>query len=77
MAFRIAIGHAGRMKAEELDDLVQHLAVAKYALEAGDPSRAADAVDAAMAIARRVLTGKQSESGPGASESMVRSYPSA
>ena len=64
------------MHAEELDDLVQHLAVAKYALEAGNPSQASDAVDAAMAVARRVLTRKQAERGPAADESMVRSYPS-
>ena len=64
------------MQAEELDDLVQHLAVAKYALEAGDSSRAAEAVDAAMAIARRVLTRNQAERGPVAEGSMVRSYPS-
>ena len=51
------------MKGQELDDLVQHLAVAKYALEAGDTSRAHEAVDAAMAIARRVLTRQQSEAG--------------
>jgi Cdc6-like AAA superfamily ATPase len=47
--------------AQELDDVVQHLAVAKYALEAGDTARAHDAVDAAMAIARRVLTRKHAE----------------
>ncbi|HET6816178.1 MAG TPA: hypothetical protein VFH66_02995 [Mycobacteriales bacterium] len=64
------------MHAEELDDLVQHLAVAKYALEAHDNARAAEAVDTAMAIARRVLTRKQAERGPAADESMVRSYPS-
>ncbi|HEY3479769.1 MAG TPA: hypothetical protein VGL02_12805 [Streptomyces sp.] len=64
------------MQAEELDDLVQHLAVAKYALEAGNPAQASDAVDAAMAIARRVLTRTQAERGPAGDESMVRSYPS-
>jgi len=64
------------MQAEELDDLVQHLAVAKYALEAGHPDQAGEAVDAAMAIARRVLTREQAERGPAADESMVRSYPS-
>jgi hypothetical protein len=64
------------MRAEELDDLVQHLAVAKYALEADDRARAGDAVDAAMAIARRVLTRKQAEHRPAAQESMVRERPS-
>ena len=64
------------MQAEELDDLVQHLAVAKYALEAGNPSQASDAVDAAMAVARRVLTRNQAQRGPADDGSMVRSYPS-
>jgi hypothetical protein len=64
------------MQAEELDDLVQHLAVAKYALEAGHIEQAGDAVDAAMAIARRVLTRTQAERGPAADAPMIRSYPS-
>jgi hypothetical protein len=64
------------MQTEELDDLVQHLAVAKYALEAGNASQATDAVDAAMAVARRVLTRKQAERGLADDGSMVRSYPS-
>jgi hypothetical protein len=64
------------MQAEELDDLVQQLAVAKYALEAGNTGQAGEAVDAAMAIARRVLTRQQAARGPAADESMVRSYPS-
>ena len=76
MVFGGSIGQADGMQAEELDDLVQHLAVAKYALEAGNAAQAGDAVDAAMAIARRVLTREQSEHGPAADESMVRSYPS-
>ena len=63
MAIPPRIAEAGRVKAQELDDVVQHLAVAKYALEAGDLSRAHDAVDAAMTIARRVLTHKQAEEG--------------
>ena len=76
MAFRVPIRHAGRMQGEELDDLVQHLAVAKYALEAGEAGRAAEAVDAALAIARRVLTREQAERGRGVADSMVRSHPS-
>jgi len=64
------------MQAEEIDNLVQHLAVATYALEADDKARAAAALDAAMVIARRVLTRKQAERGPAADESMVRSQPS-
>ncbi|MDQ1685700.1 MAG: hypothetical protein QOC82_2437 [Frankiaceae bacterium] len=42
--------------AEELDDLVQRLAVAKMALEARDEQAALDALDAALAMARRLLT---------------------
>jgi hypothetical protein len=62
------------VKAQELDDLVQHLAVAKYSLEAGDPARASEAVDAAMAIARLMLTRNHAESDAsvGADDSMVR-----
>jgi hypothetical protein len=63
------------MQAEELDDLVQHLAVAKYALEADDKARACDALDAAMVIARRVLTRNQVQHGPVGAESMVRTQP--
>src|SRR3954463_13500107 len=66
MVFRGAIGQAGDMQAEELDDLVQHLAVAKYALEADETARAAEALDAAMVIARRGLTRNQAERGPAA-----------
>jgi hypothetical protein len=62
------------VKAEELDDLVQHLAIAKYSLEAGEQERASEALDAAMAIARRVLTRKQGELRPAADESMTRTY---
>ena len=76
MAFPGRIGKADGMQAEELDDLVQHLAVAKYAVEADDKARAAQALDAAMVIARRVLTRTQAEHGPGGAESMVRTRPS-
>src|SRR3954452_16793743 len=76
MVFRGAIGQAGDMQAEDLDDLVQHLAVAKYALEADETARAAEALDAAMIIARRVLTRNQAERGPAGAESMVRTRPS-
>ena len=48
--------HAGRVQTEDLDDLVQRLAVAKYALAAGDSQAATEAVDAALALARRLLT---------------------
>jgi hypothetical protein len=42
--------------AEELDDLVQRLTVAKMALETHDEAAALAALDAALAIARRLLT---------------------
>lgn len=44
------------VRAEDLDDVVQGLAVAKYALEAHDENAAAEAIDAALATARRLLT---------------------
>ena len=46
----------GNVQAEDLDDLVQRLAVAKYALSAHDERKAADAIDAALATARRLMT---------------------
>ena len=75
MVFPGRIGKADGMQAEELDDLVQHLAVAKYAIEADDKARACEALDAAMVIARRVLTRTQVEHGPAGGESMVRTRP--
>jgi hypothetical protein len=77
MVFRSRIGQACRMQAEELDNLVQHLAVAKYALEADDKARASEALDAALVIARRVLTREARENSAAAEESMVRTRPSA
>ena len=44
------------MHREDLDDVVQALAVAKYALEVHDEDAAADAVDTALATARRLLS---------------------
>ena len=44
------------VQAEDLDDLVQRLAVARYALDAGDQAAASEAVDAALALARRLMT---------------------
>ena len=76
MVFGRLIGHPDPMQAEELDDLVQRLAVATYALEADDKARASEALEAAMVIARRVLTRQQAERGPAGDASMVRSHPS-
>ena len=76
LVFPSPIGQADGMQAEELDNLVQHLAVAKYALEADDKARAAEALDAAMVVARRMLTRKQAERGPAGAESMIRTNPS-
>ena len=50
------------VQAEDLDDLVQRLAVAKYALAAGDEAAAAEAVDAALALARHLMTRDHGES---------------
>ena len=50
------------MQAEDLDDLVQRLAVAKYALAAHDVDAAGDAVDAALALARRLMTSDKGDS---------------
>jgi hypothetical protein len=44
------------VEGEDLDDLVQRLAVARYALDAEDLTTASDAVDAALVIARRLMT---------------------
>ena len=64
--------HPCFVQTQELDDLVQHLAVAKYALEADERQVAADALDAALSIARRVLTRKHGENAPITAEPMVR-----
>jgi len=45
-----------RVDGEDLDDLVQRLAVARYALDAEDVAAASDAIDAALALARRLAT---------------------
>lgn len=58
------------VQGEDLDDLVQQLAVAKYALTARDEATATAAVDAALAIARRLMTNGHAGSG---SESLLRS----
>jgi len=50
------------VQAEDLDDLVQRLAVAKYALDAGDQAAASQALDAALALARRLMTRDHGES---------------
>jgi hypothetical protein len=42
--------------AEEIDDLVQQLVVAKMALEAHEDAAALAALDIALATARRLLT---------------------
>jgi hypothetical protein len=47
---------------EELDDIVQRLTVAKYALAAEDEALARDAIDAALEMARRLLTARRGAS---------------
>jgi hypothetical protein len=44
---------------EELDDIVQRLAVAKYALAAQDDEMAREAIDAALEMARRLMTARR------------------
>ena len=44
------------MQSEALDDIVQSLAVAKYALQAHDDAAAEAAIDAALALARKLIT---------------------
>ena len=56
------------MTAEDIDDVVQALAVAKYALEAHDHAAAGEAIDAALAKARALLS-------RGTDERFVRSRP--
>jgi hypothetical protein len=47
---------------EELDDIVQRLTVAKYALAAEDEALAREAIDAALEMARRLLTARHGTS---------------
>ena len=49
------------MQAEPLDDIVQSLAVAKYALQAHDEPAAEAAIDAALAVARKLITDDRGE----------------
>jgi hypothetical protein len=58
------------VQAEDLDDLVQRLAVAKYALAAGDHAAATEALDAALALARHLMTRDHGDS-------LLRTRPSA
>jgi hypothetical protein len=44
------------VRAEDIDDVVQALAVAKYALEAHDEPAAGEAIDTALAKARALLS---------------------
>ena len=47
---------------EELDDIMQRLVVAKYALAAHDEALAHEAIDAALEMARRLMTDRRSGS---------------
>jgi hypothetical protein len=49
------------MQSEALDDVVQRLAVAKYALQAHDEAAAEAAIDAALAALRKLLTEERGE----------------
>jgi hypothetical protein len=62
ISFRTGNDDPGSVQTEALDDLVQRLAVAKYALAAGDAQAATDAVDAALALARKLLSSDSRDS---------------
>jgi hypothetical protein len=49
------------VQAEDIDDVVQALAVAKYALEAHDEPAALDAIDVALSKARTLLSNARDE----------------
>jgi hypothetical protein len=49
------------VQAEDIDDVVQALAVAKYALEAHDEPAALDAIDVALGKARTLLSNARDE----------------
>jgi hypothetical protein len=52
----IDLNAAHREALQTSDDLVQHLAVAKYALAIGEVDLAASAVDAALSLSRAALS---------------------
>jgi hypothetical protein len=75
----IDLNAAHREALQSSDDLVQHLAVAKYALAIGDVDLAASAVDAALNLSRAALS-KQVETPESSSTyagAMVRNAPAA
>ncbi|HET6910146.1 MAG TPA: hypothetical protein VFH54_12460 [Mycobacteriales bacterium] len=47
------------MQDEELDDIVQRLAVAKYALAAHDEAQVSQAIDEALALSRRLMSARR------------------
>jgi hypothetical protein len=57
----IVVDHGG-VEEQELDDIVQRLAVAKYALAAHDEDMAREAIDAALEMGRRLLTARRGTS---------------
>jgi hypothetical protein len=77
----IDLNAAHREALQSSDDLVQHLAVAKYALAIGDVDLAASAVDAALSLSRAALSQHVETSGSSESSTyagtMVRTAPAA
>jgi hypothetical protein len=61
MVFEPPYGDPGGVQAEEIDDVVQALAVAKYALEAHDEPAASEAIDRALTKARGLLSRARDE----------------
>lgn len=61
------------------DDLVQHLAVAKYALTVGDTERAMASIDAALALSRasldQLVTAPGADAGRSFAGRLVRNNP--
>ena len=56
MALRARSADSGHVQAEDLDDIVQRLVVAQYALEAKDVPTAAQSIDHALRTARRLMS---------------------
>lgn len=78
-ATRLAEGRLRRRQALEINDnVVQGLAVAKWALELGDEARMREALARTLASARHLVSGLLSESGgevPTGSGDLVREHP--
>jgi len=71
-------GEPERQALQVADDLVQALALAKYALATGDANRAAAAIDQALELAKTALSGRlgvATPDDPATPGGLVRSRP--